>query len=316
MLVSILIPCYNAERWIAQAIESALAQTWPQTEVIVVDDGSTDGSLGEIRRFGDAIRCETGPNRGGNRARNRLLALANGQWVQYLDADDYLLPDKIAGQVAFLQQQPDVDVLFSPVTIEHWSESGSTLELLPIPEPHDLWILLARWFLPQTGAPLWRRDAIAEVGGWKDDQRTCQEHELYLRLLQAGKRFVYCPSNGAVWRVWGSSSLSAADRSGVRQRRLAIEQHAEDYLSARADLTPARRDAINRARFEIARVAWRAGDRDGARAACAALRRSDPRYRPSGEPWLYRVMWRWLGFEATESIAGWRRMARTRGRRK
>src|SRR6476646_1430405 len=99
MLVSILTPCYNAERWIAQCIESALAQTWPQKVVIVVDDGSSDASLTIIKTFGDQIRWETGPNRGGNAARNRLLDLARGEWLQYLDADDYLLTGKIERQM-------------------------------------------------------------------------------------------------------------------------------------------------------------------------------------------------------------------------
>src|SRR5436309_2678723 len=108
-LVSILIPCYNAERWIAQAIESALAQTWPDKEVIVVDDGSTDGSLHVIKQFDGRIHWETGKNRSGNMARNRLLELARGDWLQYLDADDYLLPDKIDGQMRFLATAPNID---------------------------------------------------------------------------------------------------------------------------------------------------------------------------------------------------------------
>ena len=74
-LVSILIPVYNAERWIEQTIESALSQTWPAKEVIVVDDGSTDRSLQIIKRFAGRVRWEAGPNRGSNAARNRLLAL-------------------------------------------------------------------------------------------------------------------------------------------------------------------------------------------------------------------------------------------------
>jgi glycosyltransferase involved in cell wall biosynthesis len=69
-LVSILIPCVNAGRWIGQAIESALAQTYTPTEIIVVDDGSTDGSLEVRRRFGEHIRWETGPNRGAHVTRN------------------------------------------------------------------------------------------------------------------------------------------------------------------------------------------------------------------------------------------------------
>src|SRR6516164_5613032 len=99
--VSILIPCFNAERWIAEAIESALAQSWPDKEVIVVDDGSTDRSLDIIRGFGSYIRWETGSNCGSNPTRNRLLTIAEGDWLQYLDADDYLLPEKVARQIDF-----------------------------------------------------------------------------------------------------------------------------------------------------------------------------------------------------------------------
>src|SRR5215472_15094253 len=104
--VSILIPCYNAERWIARAIESALAQTWSSKEVIVVDDGSTDDSLNVIRAFDGRVRWETGPNQGGNTARNRLLELAGGEWVQYLDADDYLRSTKLERQIAFAIDNP------------------------------------------------------------------------------------------------------------------------------------------------------------------------------------------------------------------
>src|SRR5688572_3055345 len=105
-MVSILIPCHNAARWISQAIESALAQSWGWKEVVAVDDGSTDHSLEIIKSFGDRIRFETGPNRGGNAARNRLLELASGEWLQYLDADDYLLPDKVERQMEFLAVNP------------------------------------------------------------------------------------------------------------------------------------------------------------------------------------------------------------------
>src|SRR5262249_6980596 len=123
MLVSILIPCFNAKPWVAQAIESALAQTWPEKEVIVVDDGSTDESTDVIRTFSGHIRWETGPNHGGNPTRNRLLELARGEWLQYLDADDYLLPDKVSQQMEFLVAHPETDIVFGPVTLEHCVES-------------------------------------------------------------------------------------------------------------------------------------------------------------------------------------------------
>ena len=147
-LVSILIPCFNAEHLVGQAIESALAQTWPHKEVIVVDDGSTDASLEVIRRFGGRIRWESGPNRGGNIARNRLLELSSGEWLQYLDADDYLRSDKIRKQVEFLHENGPCDVIYSATASEIVANGRLALEEHQIPEPRDPWILLARWELP------------------------------------------------------------------------------------------------------------------------------------------------------------------------
>jgi len=302
--VSILIPCYNAERWIAQAIESALAQTWLDKEIIIVDDGSTDHSLDIIRQFNERISWETGPNRGGNAARNRLLELACGEWVQYLDADDYLLGHKIARQMEFVSAHADLDVVFGPVTLEHWSEHAPRRELLPIPEPHDVWVLLASWRLPQTGAPLWRKQAILDVGGWKQDQPCCQEHELYLRLLIGGKRFAHCPVNGAVYRQWSTQTICRRDMAEVHRRRLEITQRLEDHLRERRRLTPERLQAVNQARFEIARIVWQY-DRNSARKIMDQVRTLDPKFAPTGKaaPARYRFIYHWLGFPTAERLA-------------
>ncbi len=308
MLVSILIPCYNAERWVTQAIETALTQTWPDKEVIVVDDGSTDGSLDEIKKFDGRIRWETGPNRGGNVARNRLLELARGEWLQYLDADDYLLPNKIANQMAFLASHAETDVVFGPTTLEYWTESGTHREISTVPEPHDPWILLARWYLRQTGGPLWRKQAIVDVGGWKPDQPCCQEHELYLRLLMGAKRFAYCDEDGAIYRVFEKGTVSTRDTAEVHKQRLAIEQRAEDFLRASGELTPDRLHAINDARFEVARMV-RIYDSDYAGEIIETIRRSEPDFMPRGHAARlhYQIAYRALGFNATERLAEWKR---------
>src|SRR5262249_3061971 len=155
-----LIPCYNAQCWVGQAIESALAQTWPEKEIIVVDDGSTDQSLDVIRQFGECIRWETGENRGGGAARNQLLELANGKWLQYLDADDVLRPKKLEIQVMFAREHPDCDVVYSPTAWERVERGKLVCTDEVVPKPRDPWFLLARWRLPQTGGALWRKDAI------------------------------------------------------------------------------------------------------------------------------------------------------------
>lgn len=99
-LVSILIPCYNAEKWLAETLESALAQTWDNIEIIVVDDGSTDKSLAVAKQFEpDGVKVISQANKGASAARNRAFQESQGDFIQYLDADDLLVPDKIELQV-------------------------------------------------------------------------------------------------------------------------------------------------------------------------------------------------------------------------
>src|ERR1700712_4546869 len=88
-MVSILIPAFNAGPWIRQCVDSALEQTYPAKEVLVVDDGSTDDTLDVLHSYGTRVQVVTGQHAGGNAARNKLLNLAKGEWLQYLDADDY-----------------------------------------------------------------------------------------------------------------------------------------------------------------------------------------------------------------------------------
>ncbi len=308
-LVSILIPCYNSEQWIGQAIESALGQTWPNKEIIVLDDGSTDSSLNVIRQYESRLRWETGENRGGGYARNRLLELAGGEWVQYLDADDYLLPEKVTQQAEFVVRHPEVDIVIGPTTMEFWSEQNARRQEIVVPEPHDYWAMLASWKLPQTGAPLWRRSAIVDVGGWKRNQPCCQEHELYLRLLTGGKKFAYHRSGGSIYRQWSDQTVCKRDVPEVHRRRLEIERNLEEFLSRTGQLTPRRLRAISQARFEMARTAWQY-DRSFAAGIMEDVRKSDPGFSPTGEaaPSHYKLVFRACGFNFAEGLA-----AATRG---
>lgn len=306
--VSILIPCYNAQQWVGQAIESALNQTYSNKEVIVVDDGSTDNSLAIIQSFGSNIRWETGANKGGNVARNRLLELSEGEWLQYLDADDYLLPNKINHQIRHLVQVSTTDIFYSPSVFEYCQAGQPAQEVVPIPEPYDPFILLARWFLPQTGSPLWRKQSIVEVGGWKNDQPCCQEHELYLRLLKADKQFVYCSEAGSVYRQWSEETVCKRDMPEVFRQRLAIEDDLEQHLSQLNQLTPERRQAINQARFECARLIW-LFDTEWAKRLVCKIHRTHKSFVPDGAsaPKLYQLIYWLMGFSQAEGIASARR---------
>jgi asparagine synthase (glutamine-hydrolysing) len=305
-LVSIAIPCHNAGQWIAHAIRSALEQTWPNKEIIVVDDGSTDDSLDVIRTFGDAIWFESGPNRGGNAARNRLLEMASGEWLQYLDADDYLLPRKIECQLGELSDPGTADVAYSPVTKDHWEHDRSVRrEPLPIPAPHDPWSELIRWSLPQTGAALWRRSALIDVGGWKPNQPCCQEHELYLRMLKAGRSFQFCPTSGAVYRIWSTNTVCHKNPMQTTRRRLEIIDAAERHLEEIGFLSDVRMDAIALTRLECARSLYQFDRKEAVRIAALA-RTGHPTHKLSPLP-CFPSMYRWfyscIGFRGAEVVA-------------
>src|SRR6266487_1325646 len=135
--------------------------------------------------------------------------------------------------------------------------------------------------LAQTAAALWRKQAIVDVGGWRPDQPCCQEHELYLRLLMAEKRFAYCEHNGAIYRHWAENTLWRGNIAEVHRRRLEIERRAEDFLRSTNALTPERQHAINMARFETARIAWQY-DHVFAKKIAGEIFATEPDFTPEG----------------------------------
>ncbi|MEO1390546.1 MAG: glycosyltransferase [Cyanobacteria bacterium J06634_6] len=305
--ISILIPCYNAEGWVAQAIESALEQTYMNKEVIVVNDGSTDNSLDIIQAFDAKIRWETGPNRGGNAARNRLLELSTGEWIQYLDADDYLLPDKLEKQVKFLEDNLQTEVIYSPHITENKDAQGfsrTVHNIVEYPQPHDLWLLASRWHLPQTGGLLIRKQSLIDVDGWRDGLKHCQDYDLYVRLLKAGKRFAYCDQVGAVYRWWCSGTVTRRNILEIYRDRLDVQSAIEAHLIATKQLTQSRKEAIYQAKFEYARriYTW---DKQWAAKVAEEVRHHEPDFVPSGKvaPALYRNLYKTIGFSGAEYVA-------------
>ena len=302
-LVTIGIPCYNGGQWIAGSVQSALDQTWMEKEVVVIDDGSTDNSLEILRQFGDRIRVVSVSNGGVNRARNRILREARGDWVQYLDADDYLRPEKIERQVSEAGGLEAADILYSPILLEQWRD-GHPLPLQPEPldSKSDIYTQLLRWQLPQTGGALWRKAALEAIGGWSEDPtQLCDEHDCYFRAMKAGFRFFFAPTPNAVYRIWSNSTRSHSLQEKVIVSRTELCESLREWLQSRGAWTPAHQAVLGQSFLEMARTL---ASKDLDRATLYhARRKRDIRLAGAAAPRSYQVVYRALGFRAAELVA-------------
>jgi glycosyltransferase involved in cell wall biosynthesis len=210
-LVSVIVPCYNAERFLAKTLESVFAQTYPNTEIIVIDDGSTDGTANLIRSFGRQVNAQFGPNRGASRARNWGTRLARGEFIQYLDADDLLYPASIEQRVAALEET-GADVSYSDweklvEVAEGTFEIGERVarrveDMDPDPEVARL-----KFWAPPA-ALTYRRTIVEKIGGWKEWLPIIQDARFLQDASLVGGRLVHVSGIGASYRVHLDASLS------------------------------------------------------------------------------------------------------------
>jgi len=304
-LVSIIIPCYNAEAYVGEAIESALGQTYPNVAVIVIDDGSTDGSLEVIRGFGSRVRWGTGPNRGGGAARNQGLALARGELVQFLDADDLLYRNRLAVIVPAALSSPST-VVYS--AYDNRDQNGNVLGGLKAPPRthEDPVSFVLNHIGLQTSAPLHRWVKLVAIGGFREDLPCAQERDLHLRLACDGVDFRYLPDRlFVVRRIAGSVS---SDYIKVLDQHEHLARAAFDILAAGGRLTEGHRAAFAGFLARDARAYLQRGYPDRAIHYLELAKAIHPQggldaaYRP-----LTRALVRILGVERVERLVSWKR---------
>jgi glycosyltransferase involved in cell wall biosynthesis len=192
--ISVVIPCYNAERYIAATIESVLAQGHPGLELIVVDDGSKDGSVELVRRLFPQVRVERQPNAGVAAARNRGIALATGDYIAFIDADDIWLPGKLAATWALMQATPGCRMGYTawqvwPCT-EPRPDEAELATLSAEAGNTALWRGASGWIYPEllldcvvwTSTVLAQRSLFDEVGAFDTGLRVGEDYDLWLRL--------------------------------------------------------------------------------------------------------------------------------------
>lgn len=225
-LVSILIPAYNAERWITDTIRSALAQTWRKKEIIIVDDGSRDGTAAIAQRFASkTVSVISQQNQGASTARNRALELCQGDYIQWLDADDLLSPDKVARQMATAQECQDKRILLSSGW-GYFMYRPSKAKFIPTPLWCDLspveW-LVRRWennVHMQTATWLVSRELTQAAGAWDARLLNNDDGEYFCRVLGASNGVRFVQGVNVSYRQVGSSCLSYVGQSNKK-----IEAH-------------------------------------------------------------------------------------------
>ncbi len=221
-LVSVLMAVYNGDRYLAQAIKSILQQTLTDFELIVVDDGSTDRSL-EILKFYAAqdnrMRVISRENQGIPRTRNQLLAESSAEFIAIMDADDVALPDRLARQIAFMQQHPEVVCLGS--AFELIDAKGRLLTKLSVPLQNDeiqAKILAGHAAIFQPCAML-RRSAMLQVNGYNESMPQAEDLDLWLRLGEIGA-LANLPNCLVQYRLHANS---ASEQDCLLQRQKALE---------------------------------------------------------------------------------------------
>lgn len=217
--VSILIPAYNAQEWIADTIRSAIAQTWESKEIIIVDDGSTDNTFAVALRFeSPSVQVVKMENRGACAARNKALALSRGEYIQWLDADDLLAPDKVEKQMEIVMQGIDRRTLLSSAWARFMYRTCCAES-----KPTALWCDLqpAEWLLRkmeqniymQTATWLVSRELSDAAGLWDTRLTVDDDGEYFCRVLLASNGVRFVPDSKVYYRSFGFDSLSYIGRS-------------------------------------------------------------------------------------------------------
>ena len=271
--VSVIIPTYNRRAMMREAIDSVLAQTGAIFELIVVDDGSSDGTAEELARIGESIRIERIENRGPAAARNRGVEIARAPLIAFLDSDDLWAPTKLERQLAFMRENPDCEISQCD---ELWIRNGRRVNpgMRHRKRAGDFFVESLRTCLISPSAVLIRKELFNSIGGFDEDMAAAEDYDLWLRILvdheaglldeplvtrRGGHPDQLSATTRAIdrFRILALAKLLGDDRLTIECRLATTNVLAEKCRIYAAGL--ARRKKIDAARF-YERVADHAGD--------------------------------------------------------
>lgn len=228
--VSILIPCYNSEKWVGETLDCCLRQTYSNIEVILVDDGSTDKSLTIAREYekrDERIHVFSQPNSGGCRARNLAFEKSTGYYIKYLDADDLMSDDMIEKQVKRLEENNDSLCVATCAWQEFWGTTNVNFRKRfiykdyndPIELLTDLWTKCEMFAVTCYLVP---RQLVSLVGAWDERLTKNQDGEFFCRILSKASKVLFCESPLFYYRR-GHASVSTQNRLSPAKMQSALD---------------------------------------------------------------------------------------------
>lgn len=311
-LVSIVIPAFNSERWLAETLDSVLSQTYGAFEVVVVDDGSTDGTAGVAHRYADrGVRLVSQQNRGLSGARNAALPHLRGEFIQFLDADDLLSPDKIEAQIRMLEAAPPGTLATCRWARFRLDPARARFGASPLWrdfDPDEYLAASARlaaaipvhgWLIPQR--------VLRAAGPFDESIRTTEDLEFFTRAVLHSTGVRFCPQGFALYRTFHQPTLSRARDSVSAESLLRSAQAMERTWMKLRPGSVGRRASAN----QFQRVAYTLYPEHSAlvaeaEAAARRLGGADLKL-PMGK--LARRLARWVGWKPVQRLRAflWRR---------
>ncbi len=310
--VSVIIPCFNASRFIRETIASIATQGYPALEVIVVDDHSMDGSAELIERTFPWVRVMQAVGQGVSAARNLGTELATGAFIQYLDADDLLAPEKLARQVSLLDRT-GADVAYGDwqrlvPSGDRYVPGERVSRALTAPEID----LFTNGWSP-LAAYLFRRSIVDRVGGWSENLPIIQDARFVLDCALRGGRFVRCEGLMAYYRTHAFGSVSTRDPLAFARDCFLNGTEIESWWRGHGGLDSRRVAALVWCYEYVARSTYER-DRSTFNAAYQALQRVRPGYSPNS-PRHLALASHLLGYPHAEWLALRYRRAKALARR-
>ena len=306
MQVSIVLPCYNAERHLSRCLASLFAQTHRPLELIAVDDGSSDRTAAQLEEAARSapypMRVIRQANAGACAARNRGLEAASGAYIQFMDADDEIAPDKIQRHLELALANTACDLVVGSARILKPSGELEGLDILKPGSP-DPWIDLAEHRMGGTPNNFWKREAVLRAGAWDEAMRSSQEYDLMLRMLASGARVCRDPEPRTTVHLQAGGSVSTSDPAAKWRRYIALRLRIIEHLKANSpdvDLAP-----FHQVLFDSIRTLYPFSPEEAVDLYRAHLPRAFSPTASSATGKGYLLLHSCLGFSMANRVRGW-----------